>query len=117
MLQFQVDKTFLGLIEGERGFIVTEKDFCHGVFSFDETYLTLTLPELKEICEPEPVDIDGTRWGHYWGIKQRVKENYHGLLVSMREIGADTGSMPKWPSWQETMKRQGVTRAAPEKQP
>lgn len=106
MKQFQVDDSFLGLIVGTSGFIVTEKDFCHSIHSLDGDFLTLRLDELQSICEPDEVDIDGERWGHYWGIKDRVKENYHGLLESMREIGADTSVMPKWPSWEETMARQ-----------
>ena len=90
----------MGFIEGPQGYIVTESDFCHRIrrldesieLDVDETLRAFTLADIRAIAEPASV----ADFGHYWGIKDRVAGNYHGLLASIREIGADATQMPEW---------------------
>ena len=98
-----------GIIEGENGYIVTEDDFVHGVwydkselctlrsgYSDESVWRKMTLQQMLDASTEVKLGIQDYEFGHYWGIKDRVARNYHGLLRSMREIGADTSKMPKW---------------------
>lgn len=98
------DRTY-GFVSGPAGFIVSNDECIHGVHGPDETadlnvgkawepeYKTFTMPELVALAGP---DLSMREWVHYWGIKARMAANYALLLKSMREIGLDTKSMPKW---------------------
>lgn len=81
-----------GLIIGTKGYIHTERDFTHYVY----TNLEQTAEFLANKESATPVRV--CEFGHYWGIKDRVRENYEWLLESMAEIGADAIAMPKWPT-------------------
>ena len=94
-----------GFVSGPAGFIVSNDECIHSIYALDESadlnigkawepeYKSFTLPELTALAGP---DLSMFDWVHYWGIKQRMAGNYAGLLKSMREIGLDTKSMPKW---------------------
>jgi hypothetical protein len=108
--QFKPGSVMFGFVAGPKGYIVTENDFCHQVRALSEnielrigmpweatdeqsTFQTFTISEIREAAEPVSLLRE---WAHYWGIKTRIADNYRELLKSMREIGLDTKSMPKW---------------------
>lgn len=106
--QFTAGTTKYGFVEGSKGYIVSDNDFCHQVRTLSENielrtrtvfeeggerFQVFTVAELREIAEPIKSFF---HWAHYWGIKSRVGANYHGLLTSMREIGASVNGMPKF---------------------
>jgi hypothetical protein len=109
-----------GIIVGKTQFIVTETDFVHGMQS---KLLTVLLPVEWDRSGDSAPDADGWQllplktvnktfalgellalatetelrdFGHYWGIKDRVRTNYGMLLDSMKDIGADVSVMPEW---------------------
>lgn len=88
---FEDDGGKFGLIVGETHHIITEPDFCHSVFPNVDTAEFLAQ---KEMASATPVRI--TAFGHYFGIKTRVRDNYDLLIQSMREIGLDASDMPEW---------------------
>jgi len=103
MKKFNLNTWEFGLIVGRRGYIVTETDFCHIVYDLYDTaglrcgfgqedFRQLALDELNAMSTPVAV----SDFGHYWGVKWRVRDNYQGLLMSMADIEADTSGMPKW---------------------
>lgn len=99
----------LAVIEGENDkVIVTEHDFRHWVeenpneisveiFRADtiigSRLVYFTKEELLKRCTRE---VDIMEWGHYFGIKSRVKYNYYLLLESMRSVGLSILNMPTW---------------------
>lgn len=108
--QFAAGNYSYGFIEGPKGYIVTETDFCHQVRTLNENiemrirmpweaaddllaFQCFTLDQLRELAQPIPCY---RKWAHYWGIKARIAGNYQEFLASMREIGLATGDMPKW---------------------
>ena len=91
---FTVNNERFALIIGKGKHIICETDFCHSVEITEETAEFLANKE-----QAAPVRV--CDFGHYWGIKNRVERNYKALLESMREIGADVSTMPKWPAREE----------------
>jgi len=102
----------LALIEGDKGYVVTTNDFVHWKYSLDEeaefelwreakdgkidvfpaAILKATLNELRT-CLCGSVELD--KWGHYFGIKARVRSNYQLLQESCKEIRAKI-DFPEW---------------------
>ncbi len=112
-----------GIVVGKDEFIVMESDFVHFTAPKNEPVKLLvgydrtegepteegwrqlfiedvkqifTLDELLERAVETKLGVRDDEFGHYWGIKPRVAYNYHLLLGTMREIGADTSAMPEW---------------------
>ena len=90
-----------GLVVGEHGFVITENDFIHAVYHSLEEEVNFTVGCKKIHVGLEALllyasdDINLSKWGHYWGIKDRVHHNYLLLQGSCREIGATE----TWPEW------------------
>lgn len=110
------DGHIYGLIESATSYIITTDDLIHGIYKTDDVaeletesvwsgpdekgmrqykgYKTenFTLAQLREKAQTVSV----SDFVNYWGIKDRIRRNYGLLLKSMREIGLDTKTMPKW---------------------
>ncbi len=93
------------IITGENGYIISENDFCHEICVNDERQV-FTLPDgstinfrLDEMLNQNNDIVDISKFGHYWGIKSRVHENYNLLLKSMLEIKADDTEFCLMPAW------------------
>lgn len=102
--QFIAGQVRYGFIEGERGYIVTETDFCHNAYRLKEPvvlqadhdgdkYQIFSLEGIRAVAQPVTSYLE---WAHYWGIKGRIKQNYNTLIQTMKSIGADTSNMPEW---------------------
>ena len=87
----------LAMVGGTRGYIITEDDFCHVIVKSQETTMIgvgveVSVEELTK-CLGEEVDV--RRWGHYFGIKARVEQNYLKFQKSLKKIGAKV-ELPEW---------------------
>lgn len=114
--KFNVDEVVYLLIEGPDSFIISSDDLIHAIYkpsdivtlegdmqfsdpnsegwaTFTQCKVyTLSLTEIRsKAVEIAPRDVV-----HYWGIKDRIRRNYHLLLGSMKEIGVSISAMPKW---------------------
>lgn len=97
----------IALVEGKKGFIVTESDLVHALFESEEEKVRLTITEkdsltphaievtIKELKKYLGQDINLKEWIHYFGIKGRVWGNYKTFQKSCREIGAKL-EFPVW---------------------
>jgi hypothetical protein len=100
---FKVGEARYGIVSNGERAIISEPDFCHIVELNNGFVLlggdngsrhTLLVKDLLARAEPITSMKD---FGHYWGIKPRVKQNYLGLLATMKELGIPTDDMPEWP--------------------
>jgi hypothetical protein len=99
----------LALVEGKKGYIITENDLVHAVFVSEEENIKIPISKkgefslgysvevpikyLKENFLGEDVDIK--TWVHYFGIKGRVANNYSIFKKSCTEIKAKL-NFPEW---------------------
>jgi len=100
--QFKAGNYIYGLICTEKKYIIVDTDFCHYIYNNEDNV------ELDFFSEVVSVSLeylnfasfqikDLTLWGHYWGIKNRVRSNYNLLLETMQHYNIDVSEMPKWP--------------------
>lgn len=105
------------IIKGKTGYIISESDCCHRVYSLSEFESKITLvvssldsgsnrsdqfylnmkgrdvvPELKP---GKSKSLDLKKFIHYFGIKPRVRRNYEILQESCKLIGAEV-DFPEW---------------------
>lgn len=125
--KFKLGTVDYGFIDGGDKIIITETDFQHYVFhdipgsielsagykEGDPTpdgeghYLVevsenITIAQIREIAQP----IEQLRgWAHYWGVKDRIWDNYAWFLDSMLEIGVSTEDMPTREDWKEVREK------------
>lgn len=78
--------------------IFVDDDACHHVYgSLDET-VTKSGKTVRDVlaCEPVGEVASIKEFLAHWGVKDRVRANYQLLFQSIRGIGLDTNTFPKW---------------------
>lgn len=104
VMSLTVEGRTYGVIFGEKQYIVTNNEFIHWLTpNLESSELMGKYPEwkkvalnLREIKERATEVLDIPAFGHYWGIKSRMRDNYDLLKQSMREIGVSTKNMPEF---------------------
>lgn len=82
-----------GLIIGEKKSIVTNSQFIHWIQD-NRKPIQLESDWQTGANEDRAQPMNLAKFGHYWGIKQRMAANYAMLRKSMKEIGVSDEQMP-----------------------